>query len=51
MLKAQKEDGGMNKGAQGKPGNEHSLVPSHDDSAPKLSDMGITHSMSSRAQA
>lgn len=41
----------MNRGAQGLPGNEYSLVRSHDESAPKLSDLGISHSMSSRAQA
>ncbi len=50
MLKAQKEAGGMNKGKlkQGK-----KLPQSHDETteAPTLSDMGITKSMSSRAQA
>lgn len=50
MIKAQKESGGMNKGAQGAGSNQH-VVRSHDESAPKLSDLGITHSMSSRAQA
>lgn len=51
MLKQQKEDGLMNTGAKGLPGNENSLVQSHDETTPKLSDIGISKSMSSRAQA
>ena len=52
MLKAQKENGGMNKGVAG--GGERdtagrTVKPA--DTAPKLPDMGISKSMSSRAQA
>jgi len=50
MLKDQKDAGGMNKGKLKQGQNS---PPSHDGSAeaPTLSDMGITHNMSSRAQA
>ena len=50
MLRDQRESGMMNKGAMGKPGNEHSLVQSHDATTPTLKDVGISKSMSSRAQ-
>lgn len=49
MLKQQKENGLMNTGSQLKPG-ENNSGQSHDDTAPKLIDIGITKSMSSRAQ-
>ncbi|VAX09334.1 hypothetical protein MNBD_GAMMA25-180 [hydrothermal vent metagenome] len=52
MIRAQKETGGMNKGGGDRKSEQYHQ--SHDetgDSQPKLSDMGITKSMSSRAQA
>ena len=51
MLKAQKAAGRMNKGTQGAGSNQYQ-VQSHDETAPpKLSALGISKSMSSRAQA
>lgn len=49
MLKEQRESGQMNRGSYGK-GNQY-LKRSHDETAPKLSDVGISKSLSSRAQA
>lgn len=54
ILKAQKESGGMNSGAKmnGKDEDGNFRRSHHETAeAPKLSDMGITKSMSSRAQA
>ncbi len=51
MLTAQRVAGEMNVGAKGNDSNQYQKeVRSHDVSAPKLSEMGITHSASSRAQ-
>lgn len=52
MLAAQKEAGGLNRGAAGMSGNQHSgkLVRSSQTTAPKLRDSGISKDLSSRAQ-
>lgn len=55
MLKAQKESGGMSTGTKGQlSGTDSSggpIVRPPETKSPKLADMGITKSMSSRAQA
>ncbi len=53
MLKAQKEAGGMNKGTagSGRPSLGNRTVRAPKDNAPTLKELGVTPSMSSRAQA
>jgi len=52
MLAAQKEAGLMNKGGGDKKSDKyHPSQPASSDSTPNLSDMGISYSLSSRAQA
>lgn len=52
MLAAQKTGDGLNKGAAGMPGNQHTgkVVRSFATTAPKLADAGISKDLSSRAQ-
>ncbi len=52
MILAAKADGGLNRGAAGMAGNQHTgkVVRSGETTAPKLSDVGISKDQSSRAQ-
>lgn len=52
MIAAQKAEGGLNQGAAGQSGNQHTgkLVRSSVTTAPKLADVGISKDLSSRAQ-